>query len=202
MVSGYAHKIRRTLFAQLKNEIKSGDVDAREVAFKAGMLNKILYHVFITKLQLDKHDAVRVRVAYDLKDGKIEWDYNSIEIEIWKRNDELASNAVREFENLIKTEKFMQDITYEVEKEGTNKLGEEIHVIKKDGETIGALKTIPLNGEIVVLGAVISPPRKFRKTIPKPEDVYSIVPSILVTAEETTPDEAESIISSLLKEVH
>jgi len=88
IAGAYADKVRRTLFAQLKDSIRKGDISAQEVARAAGELNRILYHILVDKLRIDKGDVVRVRISYDIEDGKIKWDYSSLNIEVFKREQE------------------------------------------------------------------------------------------------------------------
>ncbi len=50
IVGTYADKIRRTLFAQMKNAIKSEEIDSKEVARAAAELDRLLYEVFVNKV--------------------------------------------------------------------------------------------------------------------------------------------------------
>lgn len=68
-VSLYARKLKRTIFAQLKNDIKNGLVSKNEVAFRIGQLNKFLYHVIVEEAGLDKRDLIRVSVGYRIENG-------------------------------------------------------------------------------------------------------------------------------------
>ncbi|HDD66346.1 MAG TPA: DUF2258 domain-containing protein, partial [Nitrososphaeria archaeon] len=56
VAGAYADRVRRVLFAQLSQKIKSGELDAREVARAAGELNTILYEAFVRNLALSKGD--------------------------------------------------------------------------------------------------------------------------------------------------
>ena len=73
IVGAYADKVRRTLFAQLKDRIKAKEIDSKIVAKASGDLNKLLYEIFVNRLKLDKGDVVRIVVNYDVVDGEIVW---------------------------------------------------------------------------------------------------------------------------------
>lgn len=97
IAGAYADKIRRVLFAQLRNEIKSGKIESRQVAYRAGELNRILFEILVNKLKLDKGDVVRIRIEYEFKDGDIEWKLDTLRVEAFKRiPDNEVEKAVRE----------------------------------------------------------------------------------------------------------
>ncbi len=97
IAGAYADKLRRVLFAQLRDKIKSKEIEGQEVAKKAGELNRILFEILVNKLKLDKGDAVRIRIEYDIKDGNIEWRLNTLQIEAFKRiPDDEVKKAVDE----------------------------------------------------------------------------------------------------------
>ncbi|MEM1635318.1 MAG: DUF2258 domain-containing protein [Thermosphaera sp.] len=94
---GYATKVRRTLFAQLRNEIKNDKNLAREAARASAELNRVIYHVLVESLRTDKGDAVRIRVKYriDEPSKRIVFDYNTLKLEVFKRiPDEQVSATV------------------------------------------------------------------------------------------------------------
>ncbi len=97
IAGAYADKVRRVLFAQLKDEIKSGKLTPQKVAQKAGELNRILFEILVNKLKIDKGDVVRIRVEYDLHDSEIEWHLETLSIEVFKRvPEEEVEKAVKE----------------------------------------------------------------------------------------------------------
>ena len=97
IAGAYADKIRRVLFAQLRDEIKSGKIESRQVAYRAGELNRLLFEILVNKLKLDKGDVVRVRIEYELRDGDIEWKLDTLRVEAFRRiPDEEVEKAVRE----------------------------------------------------------------------------------------------------------
>jgi len=139
IVGAYADKIRRTLFAQMKNAIKSGEIDSKEVARAAAELNRLFYEVFVNKLEVGKGDVTRVRINYNVKDGRIEWDYDSLEVEVFRRiPNEEVSKVVKEI--TAKAEEITTaEISYEIEEVGETELGDVVYYLMLDSEFAGAL---------------------------------------------------------------
>lgn len=85
IAGAYADKVRRTLFAQLKNAVKTGTLSAQDVARGAAELNRVLFEILVDKLGLDKGDVVRVRITYDVQGSNIVWHLNTLRVEAFKR---------------------------------------------------------------------------------------------------------------------
>lgn len=87
IAGAYSDKIRRTLFAQLRDLVKQDREIAREAARASAELNIVLYNILVNELRIDKGDVVRIRVNYsiDPRTKKISWDYNSLKVEAFKR---------------------------------------------------------------------------------------------------------------------
>jgi len=66
IAGAYAGKVRKTLFAQLRDHVKRGEVSAQEVA-RAAELNRALYHILVERLKSDKGDAIKAKVEYDVE---------------------------------------------------------------------------------------------------------------------------------------
>ncbi len=97
IAGAYADKVRRTLFAQLKDKIKQGEITPQEIARAAGELNRIIYEILVNKLKIDKGDVVRVRVDYEVENGKVVWNYKTLRIEAFKRvSDEEVDKMLKE----------------------------------------------------------------------------------------------------------
>ncbi|MEM1851870.1 MAG: DUF2258 domain-containing protein, partial [Acidilobaceae archaeon] len=84
VAGAYADKVRRTLFAQTKDLVKSGELSPQEVARAAGELNRLLYEILVAELKTEKGDAVRITVDYKIEEGKIVWDLKTLQIQLWK----------------------------------------------------------------------------------------------------------------------
>ncbi len=158
IVGAYADKIRRTLFAQLRDKVKSKEIDSKTVAKAAADLNKLLYEILVNKLKLDKGDVVRIMIEYEVSDGEIHWNLDSLKIEVFKRVPEeevkpIIEDAIGRMEELEEVE----EVRFEVEKAGETDLGDIVYFIKVDGEFTGALVVTPLNGEAIVRGAIVKP---------------------------------------------
>jgi hypothetical protein len=97
IAGAYADKLRRVLFAQLRDEIKKGAIESKQVAYRAGELNRLLFEILVNKLKIDKGDVVRIRIEYELKDGDIEWKLDTLRVEAFRRiPDEEVDKAVKE----------------------------------------------------------------------------------------------------------
>ncbi len=96
IAGAYADKLRRTLFAQLRDEVKNGNLTNQEVARAAAEMNQILFHILVEDLKMEKGDVVRVRVDYSVENGSVKWNLNTLSVEAFKRvNDEEVKNAVK-----------------------------------------------------------------------------------------------------------
>jgi len=88
IAGAYADKLRRTLFAQLRDDVKAGNVSNQEVARAAAEMNQLLFHILVEDLKIEKGDVVRVRVDYNVEDGTIKWNLSTLTVEAFKRMDD------------------------------------------------------------------------------------------------------------------
>ncbi|WP_048811148.1 MULTISPECIES: single- stranded DNA-binding family protein [Thermococcus] len=109
--SGYAHKVRRVLFA-----LTRGKVDPKEVVRAAGELNQYIFERF-QELGVDKADVVRITVPFEIQDGKIVWDYGSLNIEIYRRSEE--EKLAKALEEVEEREKELEERISEIEETAT-----------------------------------------------------------------------------------
>jgi len=120
--AGYARKVRKALFAALK-----GKVDAKEVVRASAELNQKIFEKF-QEMEVDKRDVVTIEANFEIKDGKIEWDYDSLKIEVFKREEEKnLSKAMEETEKIEKElEKVIEELHHSLEEveHAMNKLKE------------------------------------------------------------------------------
>jgi len=99
IAGAYADKVRRTLFAQTKPM----GVKPAEVVRASAELNRVLFEIIVNRLNIDKGDVVRIRIDYDVENGKINWKYDTLEIEAFKRiPDEDVSTKVKDVVSKIK----------------------------------------------------------------------------------------------------
>ncbi len=128
--SGYAHKVRRVLFA-----LTRGKVDPKEVVRAAGELNQ---HIFerLLELNVDKADVVRITVPFEIKDGKIVWDYKNLNIEVYRKGEE--ERLAKALEEVEEREKELDLRISEIEetalklREMTEELLEQIERLKEE----------------------------------------------------------------------
>ncbi len=158
IVGAYADKVRRTLFAQLKDKIKAKEIDSKMVAKASGDLNKLLYEIFVNRLKLDKGDVVRIVVDYDVENGEVVWNLESLRIEVFKRIPEeeyaeIVGESVKKIEELEEVE----EVRMRIERVGETDLGDIVYEILIGDEKVGALVLTPLDGEGIVRGALTKP---------------------------------------------
>lgn len=85
IAGAYADKLRKTLFAQVREYVKTGQLRQEEVARAAGELNSLLFRLIVEELGLSKGDVVRIRAAYYISEGRIKWDLSSLRVEVFRR---------------------------------------------------------------------------------------------------------------------
>lgn len=83
--AGYARKITKTIFAQLREEIAEKRIDVVEVKKAIGEINQQLYKILVERLKIDKRDVVRIIIKYYVEDGKIKFSWNDLSIEWYKK---------------------------------------------------------------------------------------------------------------------
>ena len=178
IAGAYADKVRRTLFAQLKDKL-----DEREIAKGAAILNKLLYEIFVNRLKIDKGDLIRVRIDYDIEDGEIKWNYDTLEIEVFKRipQDEVEP-VVRETVSRIEDQ--FKDVEYDIEVIGESVLGEMLYTVKAEDKEAGIVAVSTLGSSAVIRGAVIYP-------------VPTIIDNVKVDREQATSNLSEVIKDSV-----
>jgi len=158
IVGAYADKVRRTLFAQLKDKIKTKEIDSKMVAKAAGDLNKLLYEIFVNRLKLDKGDVVRIVVDYDVRDGEVVWDLDSLKIEVFRRiPEEEYAEIVKESVKRIEELEEVEEVRMRIERVGETDLGDVVYEVRVGDEKVGALVLTPLDGEGIVRGALVKP---------------------------------------------
>ncbi len=198
IAGAYATKVRRTLFAQLKEEMKAGHVSGTEIARAAGELNRILFEVLVNRLNLDKGDVVRVRIEYVVEEGTIKWRFGTLEIEAFRR---IPEADIREaIEEVLK--EGAPTFTYTVKKLGTTPIGDEIYTILENGEEVGILIATPLEGEVIVRGALRNPPRIIEKTkLTLQGDIETTVTKNIQVLSERAKPASDDVVEKIIKEI-
>lgn len=204
IAGGYADKVRRVLFAQLKDKIKSGEIDAKTVARAAGELNALLFEILVNKLQIEKGDAVRITVDYEVREGEVKWLLDTLRIEAWRRvpDEEIQARIKGVMEH---AEEIMGEApSYEVERIGEADTGDVVYVVKLDGRRAGALLVTPLNGKALVRAAFLEPsPRLVKRKVidikgSLDEAVRASVEGLVREAEDVERRHAERVYREIL----
>jgi len=148
ILGAYATKIRKTLFAQLRDKVKAGEIPSQEIPRAAGELNRTLYVLFVERLKLEKGDVVRLSVEYDIEDQKIKWKWDTIKIECFKR---IPEDEIRKNLSAIMSG---EEIKRSVRKLRESKLGDIIFEVLENGKQIGLLIVTPLDEEVIIRGGI------------------------------------------------
>ncbi len=200
----YADKIRRTLFAQTRDMVKSGELSAQEVARAAGELNRILYEILVDRVKIEKGDVVRINVNYTVEEGKIKWDLETLRIQAWRRMpDEEVNKAIAEVK-LIAKELVVRAIQYGTLKIAETDVGDIVYTVRLAERNVGVLLVTPLNeNKAIVRGAVLEPTPLILKRllidVEPPLDDYknNNIGSIMGKATHVETGEAEKAIREI-----
>ncbi len=157
VAAGYADKVRRVLFAQLRDKIRQGELSNNDVAMAAGQLNRLLFEIIVNKLRSDKLDVVRIQVDYEIVDGKVEFKLDTLRIDLWRRVPEdevepVVREAVGRVEEIV-----AGAIEFEAERVGETETGDIVYRVSYQGRGVGALLVTPLDGKAIIRGAVTEP---------------------------------------------
>ncbi len=217
IAGAYADKVRRVLFAQLKDEMKQGRITAQEIAYKAGLLNRLLYEILVNSLGIDKGDVVRIRVEYELSNGTIEWKLDTLQVEAWKRIpqenvDKAVKEAVERAGEVLATPPTAEEREWtgglrvqvaSVVELGETKRGEALYLLKDErGDKIGIAIYDPEAGLLEAL--VVKGREAYKATVrveekPSQDDVRELLSKSIF--EKTSKEEAEKTIKSKMIEL-
>jgi hypothetical protein len=205
IAAGYADKVRRVLFAQLRDKIKQGELSNTDVAAAAGNLNRFLFEIIVNKLRVDKLDVVRIQVDYDVVDGRIEFNLDTLRIEVWRREpqekvDEVVKESIGRYEEVVG-----RAIEFEAERVGETAAGDVVYKVIYQGRDVGALLVTPINeNEALVRGAVVEPtplrlPRiKIEFEGDLDEYIRSRIPEIMEKANNVERREADKVVREIM----
>jgi len=91
--SGYANKVRKVLFA-----LTRGKLNPEAVVRASAQLNQYLFDKF-QEMGVKKEDVVRISIEFNIKNGEIEWNYDTLKIEVYKKEEEeKLAEAMKEVE--------------------------------------------------------------------------------------------------------
>lgn len=161
IAGAYADKIRRTMFAQMRDYVKRDKEWGQRIALAIAQLNRFLYTLLVEQLKIDKGDIVRVRIDYDIdeQNKNIVWKWDTLTVEAFRRVPQ------EEVEKVIKTltakalEISTAAVAYTLEKLGETFDGDVVLAIKLGEREVGAAIITPVNESLAVLkkGAVLEP---------------------------------------------
>ena len=158
IVGAYDDKIRRTLFGMVK------EVDSKELAKAAGELNRFLFRLFVEELKLDKGDVVRVRVPFEVVNGRVVWDLRSMEIEVFKRAEQ--GEVKKALDRLLSEYRPEERVVrYGFRPKAETLTGEVVYEVLMDGKVVGMAR---FDGKILK-GAVLEPIPRIFEGRPKPD---------------------------------
>ncbi|ASJ13951.1 single- stranded DNA-binding family protein [Thermococcus radiotolerans] len=128
--SGYAYKVRRVLFALTRKK-----VDPREVVRAAGELNQKIFEK-LQELGVEKSDVVRITVPFSIEDGTIKWDYEGLNIEVYRKNEEeklaMAMEEIEEREKALEEQiKELEELALQL-RETSEKILEKLEELKQE----------------------------------------------------------------------
>lgn len=205
IAGAYADKVRRVLFAQLRDMVKGGELSNSEVARAAGELNRLLFDILVNRLSIDKGDVVRVTVDYEVVEDTIRWRLDTLQVQAWRRiPDEQVEEAVRS--SISMAEEIMTGaIEFEARRLGETDTGDIVYEVTHQGRPVGALLVTPLDeGEALMRGAVTEPtPLVLKKTRihytgDLDEYIASRVTGIMENAANTERREAEKVVREIM----
>jgi hypothetical protein len=153
IVGAYALKVRRALFAVLRDRVKQDKEWSRKVAYSSAMLNRVLYELLVRRLRLDKGDVVRVRIDFDVDDSSKEvvWRWDTMTVEVFRRlRDEELGPALKEV--LANAESISALPRYSLVKLGTSIDGDVLYSLNLNGEEVGVIIVTPLQGGVLIKG--------------------------------------------------
>jgi hypothetical protein len=159
IVGAYADKVRRVAFAQLKDSVKEGVLKSSDIAYHVGQLNRVLYKVLVEDLKLGKGDVVRISIDYEVKQGSIEWKFDTLKIEAFRRiPDEEVANVLSKVRTEVKAV-MEAAIQFTMEKLGETEDGDVVYVMKLGDREVGAFIATLVDEDIVFVkkGAAIEP---------------------------------------------
>ncbi len=213
IAGAYADKIRRTLFAQMKDYVKQDKTWAQRVAYAAAQLNRFLYTILVEQLKIDKGDVVRIRIEYDVDEvsKEIKWKWDTLQIEAFRRiPQEQVDEIVRKMVARA-AEVSVAAVAYDLRKLGETEDGDIVYEVVLGERSVGAVVVTPVDERIALLkkGAVVEPtPAIFERSkleIQPSEDLENAIKralsTVIQTAKHVSHEEALRVVNALREKV-
>ena len=213
IAGAYADKIRRTMFAQLRDYIRRDKEWGQKIALAVAQLNRLLYTVFVEQLKIDKGDVVRVRIEYEVDETNknIVWKWDTLSVEVFRRvSQEQVDSIVKQLVSKA-SEVALAAVAYDVTKLGETFDGDVVFAIKLGEREVGAAILTPVNDSLAILkrGAVVEPtPAIFEKVkldIQPGKTIEEVLKTTLSTvmqaAKHVSYDEALKIMNAIRERV-
>ncbi len=161
LAAGYADKLRKTVFAQLKDYVKRDKEFANKIAYYIATLNRALFTLLVEELKVDKLDVVRITIEYDVDEVSkaLTWKWDTLRVEIYKRiPPETFEETLKNF-ILRAPELAVGVVKFAIGKLGETLDGDLVYVIKVGEREVGAAIALQVDENIIVLkkAAVVEP---------------------------------------------
>jgi len=209
IAGAYADKIRRTLFAQLRDYVKKDREWGQRIAFAVAQLNRLLYSILVEQVKIDKGDVVRIRVDYEIDEvGKnVVWKWDSLSVEAFKRvAQEQVDSIVKQLVSKA-AEVAVAAVAYNLVKLGETFDGDIVFSVTLDGREVGAAIVTPVNETLAILkrGSVVEPTpaifERIRLEIPAGSSIEDVLKNVLATviqsARHVGIDEALKMVNAI-----
>lgn len=161
LAAGYADKLRRTIYAQLREYAKRDREFAGKIAYYTAALNRALYTLLVENLKVDKLDVVRISIEYEVDEVNkaIIWKWNTLRVDVYRRippetYEEIVKNFIK-----IAPELAVGIVKFSLAKIGETFDGDVVYSIKIAEKEVGSAVAFQLDENTVVLkkAAVVEP---------------------------------------------
>lgn len=209
IAGAYADKIRRTIFAQLRDYIRKDREWGQRIAFAVAQLNRVLYTLLVEQLKIDKGDVVRIRIDYEISEGdkNIVWKWDSMVVEAFRRvAQEQVDSIVKQLVSRA-AEVAIAAVSYNLTRIGETFDGDIVFSVALDNRDVGAAIVTPVNETLVVLkrGGVVEPTpaifEKIKLEIPVGSSIEDVLRNVLATVVQSARhvgiDEAIKMINAI-----
>ncbi len=103
--NAYDIKVRKVLFAQLGRRVGED-----EILRASAELNKKIFEE-LQKRGVEKRDVIRVSVEYEVKDGRVEWKWDTLDIDVYKEIEEMGSKLSSILDEIEEKEEKLKNLS-------------------------------------------------------------------------------------------